>query len=125
MSITMTFDHARRRLFVKAEGPITLDHIRAHIEEERLGAGLSYSELMDVRGCSPAISADEVRMLVQLLRRLGEKSHLGPTAVIVDTDFAYGMLRMLEILIDDVCHIRPFRKEKEAEQWLATFPDSV
>ncbi len=45
-----------------------------------------------------------------------------PTAIIVDSDDGYGMLRMLEILVEDVCAVRPFRSREEAEKWLAGFP---
>ena len=38
--ITMKFDHARKFVFVRAEGPITLKDIVTHLEEERLEGGL-------------------------------------------------------------------------------------
>ena len=125
MSFTTTVDHAKRRVFVRAEGPITLANIRTHLEEERHDVGLSYSELIDARGFSPAFSPEEVRTLVNILRRLGKDSKLGPTAIIVDTDFGYGMLRLLEVLVEDVCDIRPFRRQEEAEKWLAEFHERV
>jgi len=125
MSFTTTVDHAQRRVFVRAEGPITLADIRTHLEEERVDVGLTYSELIDARGFSPAFSPEEVRTLVNILRRLGKDSKLGPTAIIVDTDFGYGMLRLLEVLVEDVCDIRPFRRQEEAEKWLAEFHEDV
>lgn len=97
---------------------ITLEDVLAHLEEERLAIGLSYSELIDARGYVPAFSSAQVRTIVAVLRRLAENSRLGPTAVIVDTDMGYGMLRMLEMLVEDVCAVRPFRRQEEAEQWL-------
>jgi hypothetical protein len=125
MSFTTTVDHVHRRVFVRADGPITLDDIRTHLEEERLGVGLTYGELIDARGYTPAFSTEEVRTIVGILRRLGKESHLGPTAVIVDTDFGFGMLRLLEVLIEDVCEVRPFRSQEEAEKWLAEFHEDV
>jgi hypothetical protein len=41
---------------------------------------------------------------------------------VVANDYAYGMLRMLEILLDDVCLVRPFRERDAAEQWLLEQP---
>jgi hypothetical protein len=125
MKITTTVDHARRRVFVRAEGPITLGDIRTHLEEERLEIGLTYAELIDARGYSPAFSSEEVRTIVTILRRLGKESRLGPTAIIVDSDFGYGMLRLLEVLVEDVCDIRPFRQQEEAEKWLADFDEEI
>lgn len=121
MGITMTVDHARRCVLVRAAGTIALDDIRAHLEEERLAAGLPYGELIDGRGCRPSVSPEDVRAIVDTLRRLGRGSRLGPTAVIVDSDVEYGMLRMLGLLMDGVCAIQPFRRQEEADQWLAEF----
>jgi hypothetical protein len=43
--------------------------------------------------------------------------------VVVSDDVSYGMLRMLEILLEDIA-VRPFRagEETEAKQWLASAP---
>lgn len=123
MSITITSDHTGRLLFVRAEGPITLDDIRSHLEEERLEGGLPYHELIDARGYSPEFSSEDVRSIVDLLRRLGHESRLGPTAIIVDSEHGFGMIRMIEILVEDVCAVRPFRSREEAEKWLAEFPE--
>ncbi|RPI06457.1 MAG: STAS/SEC14 domain-containing protein [Ignavibacteriae bacterium] len=119
MSMTTTIDHAHRRVHVKVEGIISLNDIRAHLEEERIGIGLTYDELIDAHGFSINISQQAVHTLVEVLRRLGKESRLGPTAVIVDSDIGYGMLRMLSVLVEDVCQVQPFRQQEEAEQWLA------
>jgi hypothetical protein len=125
MSMTTIIDHANRRVLVKAEGTISLNDIRAHLEEERVGIGLTYDELIDARGFSTDISQQAVYTIVNVLRRLGNESCLGPTAVIVDSDVGYGMLRMLSILVEDVCQIQPFRRQEEAEQWLAKLRENV
>ena len=119
MSMNTIIDHAHQRVLVKAEGTISLNDIRAHIEEERVGIGLTYDELIDARGFSTNISQQAVYTIVDVLRRLGKVSRLGPTAVIVDSDVGYGMLRMLGVLVEDVCQVHPFRRQEEAEQWLA------
>jgi hypothetical protein len=31
---------------------------------------------------------------------------------------------MAEMLVEDVCAVRPFRQMEEARQWLAEFPES-
>ena len=112
MSMTTTINHAQRRVFVKAEGSITLNDIRTHLEEERVEAGLSYDELIDARGISSDFSQQDVRVIADVLRRLAINSGIGPTAIIVDSDVEYGMLRMLGILIEDVCRVQPFRRQE-------------
>jgi hypothetical protein len=44
--------------------------------------------------------------------------------VVVSDDVSYGMLRLLEILLDDIAAVRPFRagEEREAKHWLASAP---
>ena len=121
MTITVTVDHAERKVRARAQGDVSFEEIRAHLEEEKESRGLPYRELIDARGYRPAFSSDQVRTIVSILRELGRKSPLGPTAIIVDSDVGYGMIRMIGTLVDDVCEIRPFRDEKEAEEWLARF----
>jgi hypothetical protein len=119
--ITATFDHQHRRVIAVAEGRVTLDEIRSHLEEERQEPALGYSELIDARGVIPDFPPADVRILVAWLRWLGERTRLGPTAVVVDSDLAFGMVRMVEMLVDDVCQVRPFRNKLDAELWLDQF----
>ena len=64
-------------------------------------------------------------MIADVLRRLAINSRIGSTAIIVDSDVEYGMLRMLGILIEDVCRVQPFRRQEEAEKWLADLSKDV
>jgi len=79
---------------------------------------LPFTEVIDATQATADISPAEIRKLVELLRNLGRHNALGPTAVITDDVFSYGMMRMLEILVEDVCDVRPFRDRGEAEEWL-------
>ncbi len=121
MPITTTFDHQHRRVIARAEGPITLEQIREHLEEERQEPGLAYAELIEARDAIPELSPADMRVLVAWLRWLGERTRLGPTAVVVSNDFQFGMVRMVEILVEDVCIVRPFREKLSAEIWLEQF----
>lgn len=118
MTIIAKFDHQTRHVYARAEGRITLEEIRDHLEEEREEPGLGFSELIDARGSIPDFSPADVRVLVAWLRWLGERTRLGPTAVVVDSDLEFGMARMVEILVEDVCQVKPFRRMEEAERWL-------
>lgn len=118
MPITAIYDHQHKRVLARAEGRITLEEIREHIEEEREEPGLRYAEIVDARGSVPDFSAADVRVLVAWLRSLGEQTRLGPTAVIVDSDLEFGMARMVETLVEDVAAVKPFRDKLDAELWL-------
>ena len=52
------------------------------------------------------------------LREMSKQTPLGATAIIVDSDEAFGMMRMLQILTEDVAPLRPFRRESDATEWL-------
>jgi hypothetical protein len=40
---------------------------------------------------------------------------VGAAAIIVNSELAFGMMRILEMMVEDVCSIRPFRRPDEAE----------
>src|SRR5579863_537990 len=119
MPLAFTFDSQRDLLTCRVSGPITYADIQKHLDEERADRYLGKAELIDATGATVAFSGQEVRSLVDSLRHLGEQQRLGPTAVVVSSDVAYGMMRMLEMLVHGICQIRPFRTTAEAEVWLA------
>ena len=119
MPIIFTVDHSRREVQATAVGPVTFEDVRAHLAQERHWEGLAYPELIDARAAAVSISPAEVREIVVLLRKLATNLPLGRTAVLVASDYQFGIVRMLEVLVEDVCEIRPFRDEPPAHLWLA------
>ncbi len=122
MAITYEIDKARRRLAAVATGAVPYPDVLAHLEMERLDDGLPFHELIDATNATAELNTGPVRAIVDRRRVLGRAHALGPTAVIVGDDLSYGILRMLETLVEDVCDIRPFRDHAEAEAWLETIP---
>jgi len=118
MSITYEIDRERNELRVTAWGTITFAEVSAHLLRERQDLVLPWKELIDARSAAPELSSPDVRRIVDLLRDAARTNRLGPTAVVVSTPVAYGMMRMLQILVEDTCIIHPFRVLAEAEQWL-------
>ncbi len=118
MPITERVDQVAGMVYTTITGSIVAAEVLAHIERERLGHGLSYPEFIDARGFYPDFNGDHVRMIVERLRAHSQRTALGPTAVLVDSDVGYGMLRMLEMMLDDVASVRPFRDADEATTWL-------
>jgi deoxyhypusine synthase len=119
MPVTHVVDHERREMNTTADGPITMDDIRKHLTKEHRDKGLAYRELIEASRATAAFSASDVRTTVEILRAYGQKGVLGPTAIVVGNDLAYGMMRMLAIMLEDICALQPFRTRQEAEQWLA------
>ena len=118
MPIRHTVDRKRRRIAAMAEGLVTHPEIVAHLRRERDEGILPLFELVDASTATTDLTPEEVRQIVDYLRELGRDSALGPVAVLVGSEMAYGMIRMLGIMGEDVCNIRPFRDQAEAERWL-------
>ena len=122
MGFINRIDHVGQLMFATAEGSVTLADIRDHLAVERREGGLQYKELIDARQASPAVSGADVRSIVSWLDAFAREHLLGPTAVVVSTPVAFGMLRMLGFLSEDFCTIRPFLDLAEAEKWLRDRP---
>lgn len=118
MPIISKIDHERREVQAIAVGPVTYADVEDHIVQQRRLGSVSYREFLDARGAGPILSPAEARRIVQLLRDMSQEAPLGRTAVLVSSDYAFGMVRMLEMLLDDVFELRPFRDEEEANAWL-------
>jgi hypothetical protein len=122
MVVIQEVDHDRREMHATAEGPIAMQDIREHLTAEHRAKGLAYRELIEASGATAEFSPADVRTTVDLLRGYAGHGALGPTAIIVGNDCAYGMMRMLAILLADVSALQPFRTRREAEAWLAEAP---
>lgn len=122
MGFVNRLEHERRQMFATIEGPVTIADIRHHLEVERAAGGLPYAEVIDGRRATVAFSSADVRSVVAWLTGFARTHAMGPTAVLVSSPVAYGMMRMLEILAEDVCAIRPFLDPEEAEAWLRDQP---
>lgn len=116
--LSHTVDSERNEVITIAEGTVTLDEVRAHLHREKRDSALPYRELIDARNAVVRLSSSELQQIVELLRSLARSRRLGPTAVVVSTDVAYGILRMLQILLEDVCVVQPFRDLAAATLWL-------
>lgn len=118
MGITYKVDSEHNELHTVAEGPIILADVHAHLTQEKCDLLLPCRELIDARRAQLQLSASDVREIVAWLQHASISQRLGPTAVVVSTDFAYGMIRMLQMLVEHVAVVQPFRDLEEALRWL-------
>jgi hypothetical protein len=116
--LSHTVDTERSEVTTIAEGTVTLDEVRAHLHREKTDSALPYRELIDARNAVVRFSSSEVQQIVELLRSLARSRRLGRTAVVVSSDVAYGIMKMLQILLEDVCMVQPFRNLAAATLWL-------
>ena len=101
-----------------AEGVVSVADVREHLSSEQRDSALPFRELIDARHAWIDFSPADVRDIVNLLRTLSLQNFLGPTAVVVSSPIAFGVMRMLETLVEDVCVVRPFRDFAQAENWV-------
>lgn len=118
IGIAHSVDLERREVRTLAEGTVTAAEVREHLLREQQDSALPYRELIDARHAGIAFSPAEIREIVDLLRSLSRDHRLGPTAIVVSSAIAYGVMRMLESLVEDVCVVRPFLDLAQAEAWL-------
>jgi len=118
LGLSRTVDVESKKVTTVAEGTVTMPEVRAHLQRERRDLALPYRELIDARRATVNLSSAEVREIVELLRSLSRSHRPGRTAVVVSSDVAYGMMRMLQVLVEDSCDVHPFLDLAAAEQWL-------
>jgi len=116
--IGYSVDVQQRLVSTVAEGAVSAADVRKHLASEERDSALRFRELIDARRAWIDFSPAEVREIVDLLRSLSVQHYLGPTAVVVSNLIAFGVMRMLENLVEDVCVVRPFRDFAQAERWV-------
>ena len=122
MPITHVIDRVRQRMFAQANGLITFEDLNAHLDAEERERGLDLPELFDARGASTNVTPAQVRQLVNRAHTTLHKGPLGPTAIVVTDDMAFGMARMYAILGNPLgIVVEVFRDIESAEQWLASW----
>ena len=117
-ALSHTVDAERNEVTTTAEGTVTLEEVRAHLNREKSDLALPYRELIDARHAVVKLSSSELQEIVRLLRSLARSHRLGRTAVVVSTDVAYGIMRVFQVLVEDVCEVQPFRDLTAADLWL-------
>jgi ABC-type transporter Mla MlaB component len=116
--IGYSVDVKQRLVTTVAEGAVSAADVREHLSSEQRDSALLFRELIDARHAWIDFSAAEVREIVDILRSLSIQHYLGPTAVVVSSPVAFGVMRMLQNLVEDVCVVRPFRDFAQAESWV-------
>lgn len=118
MGVQFVVDREAKIVRTRFEGFLTYEDLRKHLIEEREQAGLALPEIIDARGITPVLSPLEVRSIVHLMTTLGQNV-LGPTAIVIDSFMAFGVVRLAGILAESVGTIAPFWSEEDAEAWIA------
>jgi hypothetical protein len=119
LPISYRFDPAANLLETVFSGDIRLDDVAAFIREIETEPWFPSPSLNDVSAVNPTIPTGDVRAIADLLRGFGPRLSGIPFAVVVASPVMFGLVRMIELMIDDVALIKPFRDHESARAWLA------
>ncbi|MBU1699191.1 MAG: hypothetical protein KJ970_15185 [Candidatus Eisenbacteria bacterium] len=125
MSVDLRFDPEKKILYLTVKGRFTLEEFQAAME--KIARSDQYppdtNALWDLRELDfETIDAGYWRRILEIRKKFPER-HTARLAHIVKGDFAFGMLRMYEILssLDKgglEQQVRLFKSFSEGEQWL-------
>ncbi|MBZ5644160.1 MAG: hypothetical protein LAO19_15465 [Acidobacteriia bacterium] len=124
MSIEYRLDQTHKEIQAVASGTVTIEDVRAHLLKEQASDLLGCREIIDAREAMVQLSPMDMREIVGLLGMLSRGNKLGATAVVVPNDVGYGMIRMLQMLVEDTCIVEPFRDLTAAQNWIRALPAS-
>ena len=126
MPIRYSVDRLRGRLLTHADGIVTFHDINAHLDVEQRDHNLDRPELIDARGAKTNLTANQIRQLVQRAANMLRVVDLGPTAIVIDDDMAFGMARMYALLAErDGIVAEAFRDVESANRWLDSIATEV
>jgi len=120
--ITFELDRERRQLRTTIRGPIAFADVQAHIDAIVAADALGYADLVDASAAGgPGLFSGDIRRIAQLMGSLRRESTIGPRAIVVTSNAAYGMVRMLAVLASAWVTVEAFRDRDAAEAWLRGF----
>ena len=119
--MSVAFQISKERAVVTGRGDLTAsDLVEAAAQvygDPQFRPGMS--TLLDVRGACPAVTGDEVRMIVSFVSRNLEERGKGSCAIVTDRSVDYGMARMGQVLMEALgIELMVFRELEDAERWL-------
>jgi hypothetical protein len=118
MPISYQIDHEQRRIYTHCEGVVTYEEFRAHMNAEEGSAAASYGEIFDCTDATTNITPDQIRRLAAERQTVAERRKPAPVAMVATNDHFFGMLRMFDILTEQIRPMQVFRRIEAAEQWL-------
>ncbi|MFT6557145.1 hypothetical protein [Sneathiella sp.] len=118
MSAEYRIDLSNGIIFSKGEGVLTTQEIRTHNKRLREDPDFdpNYNQLIEIRVTQFAIPEEDVKKIAAQEDIFSGQSK---RAFVAETDYAFGMCRMLQIYSDSSgAHSEVFRDMDEARRWL-------
>jgi hypothetical protein len=123
MAISITHDHAQRRIEAIGSGVITAADILSLISTSRIGLLRTYALLLDLRAATISVTPTEMQEFAargDALQKTEGRS--GPVAIVADRPGVSALARLYETLAQgrQLPSVRIFATETEAIEWLST-----
>lgn len=119
MAISYEVDRERGRVRTRIEGPVTTADVADHVERFVREGLIGLPDLIDAREArGPGWFGADVRKAADLVTTVSEAGAFGPRAIVVSSTAAFGMVRMLSVLVASRVRLEAFRELAAAEQWL-------
>jgi hypothetical protein len=120
--VTYTIDREARLVRIVGSGPLTDEEMAECVSALREDSCLEpdMNTLADMREIEVAFTAQGVRTMIEIMMRSAKRRSAANAAIVVSTDVAFGMGRMLELQADGIVEpsFRIFRDLAAACDWL-------
>lgn len=120
--MTYSIDPEAGRIRISGSGVVTDDDVVECIGSLRADPKLEpgMSTLSDMRGVEVAVSSKGIARMLQVMESTASRRGKAKAAIVVDSDLAFGMGRMVELRADGRLdpNFRIFRDMDEARRWL-------
>lgn len=118
MPVRWEFDHARRFIYVTAEGDVVIQEVLDCYEQFTLQDGMSYAKLWDATRAELLFSDDDVMTLGAWTSAFAEYEPRGPIAIVAVTDTCRQMMKRYMGVGKGDRALRLFRSVTNARKWL-------
>jgi hypothetical protein len=119
MSLSTTFDHDLRRGFATYVGTVNYHWLQEFMVEVVRHGAQEYPKLINGLDAELRLAPEEINQFLEFAQALGRQWRFGPVAVVVADELSYAEVHTLGLLTEEICHVQPFWRVEEAEQWLA------
>lgn len=122
MPLHWTLSHPRRLVIALAKGQLGFDEIDGYLAALAREEALGYRKIFDITHAPDSLTPETISALARRVRGLGERTTLGPLAIVAASDESY--LQARQFAAEAVAH-RPltiFREMHAARRWLDGAP---
>src|SRR5437868_7452938 len=125
MPIDHRIDPSAKTIHATAKGILTIHEILKYVADRSEANALTFAELFDARDVTLDLSITDLQRIAKEMREAVGTQTPGPTAVVTNSGFVYGLARTYAALTKkDNPAFAVFSDIEEAQQWLQQYRPS-